>query len=111
MVEGLKLYSEIEQLKQKLKLIENPLLRSARLCPGLARLCPGPARPRPRPVGGPSDRPVGFFQVRVWLSKEFQHPSKGRPSQWPEGHPRGLPRHDDRSAAVSAQGQALSGAL
>ncbi|XP_049643350.1 SHC SH2 domain-binding protein 1 [Suncus etruscus] len=27
MVEGLKLYSEIEQLKQKLKLIENPLLR------------------------------------------------------------------------------------
>lgn len=104
MVEGLKLYSEIEQLKQKLKLIENPLLRSA-------RLCPGPARPRPPPVGGPSDRPVGFFQVRVWLSEEFQHPSKGRPSQWPEGHPRGLPRHDDRSAAVSAQGQALSGAL
>ncbi|XP_017735781.1 PREDICTED: SHC SH2 domain-binding protein 1, partial [Rhinopithecus bieti] len=27
MVEGLKLYSEMEQLKQKLKLIENPLLR------------------------------------------------------------------------------------
>ncbi|XP_038610298.1 SHC SH2 domain-binding protein 1 [Tachyglossus aculeatus] len=27
MVEGLRLYSEIEQLKQKLKLIENPLLR------------------------------------------------------------------------------------
>lgn len=32
MVEGLKLYSEIEQLKQKLKLIENPLLRSVGLC-------------------------------------------------------------------------------
>lgn len=43
MVEGLKLYSEIEQLKQKLKLIENPLLRSV--------------RPRPQPVGGPSDLP------------------------------------------------------
>lgn len=32
MVEGLKLYSEIEQLKQKLKLIENPLLRYVCLC-------------------------------------------------------------------------------
>ena len=32
MVEGLKLYSEIEQLKQKLKLIENPLLRYVYLC-------------------------------------------------------------------------------
>lgn len=50
MVEGLKLYSEIEQLKQKLKLIENPLLRSV-------RLRPAPARPRPQPVGGPSDPP------------------------------------------------------
>lgn len=27
MVQGLELYSELEQLKQKLKLIENPLLR------------------------------------------------------------------------------------
>lgn len=32
MVEGLKLYSEIEQLKQKLKLIENPLLRYVYFC-------------------------------------------------------------------------------
>lgn len=32
MVEGLKLYSEIEQVKQKLKLVENPLLRYVFLC-------------------------------------------------------------------------------
>lgn len=32
MVEGLKLYEKIEHLKQKLKLIENPLLRYLGLC-------------------------------------------------------------------------------
>lgn len=45
MVEGLKLYSEMEQLKQKLKLIENPLLRSVPPAAGCWLLA--------APLGGP----------------------------------------------------------
>ena len=64
MVEGLKLYSEMEQLKQKLKLIENPLLRCVPPPVCWSASLPSSRSLRPH-------RSVWSLKVRVRVSEEF----------------------------------------
>ena len=66
MVEGLKLYSEIEQLKQKLKLIENPLLRYVYFCYSQLVSIFSNQLSYWEVTGL-----FGFFKICIWLSEEF----------------------------------------